>query len=494
MFDEEPIGDEELDLSDAEGVRKAIHDIHERVKNTEEKDWQGQIQQLSADLVKCSQRLTELQANSPDLPPTEGEAGMRKYLDDKVQGGLRLRGYTTDDGELHPGLFDDPNPSCEWQEKAQQLVEQFSLVRAMTKDRNPSHSAPRTTRALERHMKSAPSFVRRVFADGTNIGGEWVPDVHLPVLERELVAARRMEALFDTFPVSDKETRIPYLTTGFRPYKKAGVTADDPAQYQSTSMVTDQVSITVTGMAVRAQVEDDASEDSIINAQATIRAELVTALVDGAEDCIINGDTAGTHQDTGIGSWDIRSRWGTGLGLGGSADHRRCWIGLRARAKDVSNETDQGAAQTYAGAMTARANLASPHGVAGDLIYVTSPEYWLKMAQFTQVETVDKFGPNAFVLTGQLGAIGGVPIVISEFVDKELNASGLYDNTTKTKTGLLVFNRARFKMAALRGPVVEVDKDITRGIINMVATMRKVFFTVDSSTKKNVHWSYNLTP
>jgi hypothetical protein len=45
-------------------------------------------------------------------------------------------------------------------------------------------------------------------------------------------------------------------------------------------------------------------------------------------------------------------------------------------------------------------------------------------------------------------------------------------------------------MGVRRQAMVEVDKDITRGVINAVSTVRKVFYSIDS-TKKNVMWSYN---
>ena len=83
--------------------------------------------------------------------------------------------------------------------------------------------------------------------------------------------------------------------------------------------------------------------------------------------------------------------------------------------------------------------------------------------------------------------------MISEFVDAKYNASGIYDAVTETKTGFILCNRQRFKLGMRRGAAVEIDKDITRGIFNLVGTVREVMFTVDSSTKKNVHWNYNLT-
>ena len=43
-----------------------------------------------------------------------------------------------------------------------------------------------------------------------------------------------------------------------------------------------------------------------------------------------------------------------------------------------------------------------------------------------------------------------------------------------------------------RGATVEVDKDITSGAVNMVATIREVLASPDPSATKNVSFGINL--
>lgn len=488
------------DLETPEGIRKSIHDIHEAARDLHKRDGKlgSRVDKLVADLKLANQSLTELTAARAvvNTETTPSDAEFRAFVDEDRRTIQWKGGNDEDTGDYAEGLL-TAEPINAWHRELQELWEQRSIVRTLTKGQSGSRAglgvSPRTDRALMRHMKRAPAPVQRLFSDSSGAGASFIPDLLSPVLERELQSARRLEGLLQEWPMEGKELRVPFLTVGLRPYKKAAQSSDDPAQYTSSSISEAQRSFTATGLAVRAQVDEDTSEDSIIPAIPLIRSELIAAITDGVEDCIVNGDTNSTHDDTGLASWDIRSRWGSS-GLGGSADHRRSWIGLRARASDVSNTTDQGSTQTYAGFLTARAKLDSPHGSTGDLILVTSPEFYLvKLLGLAEVITVDKLGLAATILTGQLASIGGAPIVLSDFVDKEYNASGIYDNTTKTKTGALLFNRRRFWMGRRRSMMVELDKDITRGLFNMVATVRTLFFTVDSSTKKNVHWGYNLS-
>ena len=55
-----------------------------------------------------------------------------------------------------------------------------------------------------------------------------------------------------------------------------------------------------------------------------------------------------------------------------------------------------------------------------------------------------------------------------------------------------IVNTARYKIGALRGAGVEVSKDITRGVHEMVATVRETFYSLDADDKKNLHVAFNM--
>lgn len=401
-------------------------------------------------------------------------------------GVLRLSYTEQPDGTWDYGLLDDPAPVCEWQKRLQVLVDQRSAVRAYQKHPH----TPQLDHMVEQHMRAAPVEIKRIFADSSTIGAEWIPDMTLPMLEMELRAARRLEALFGVVQAPNSGTiTIPFLSTGLRPYLAGAAAVDDPAQYTSSSVATAGRTFTVGKLAVRAQIDEDAVEDAIIMALPIMRQEIVDAITDGFEDVMVNGDATATHQDA-IASWDPRSRWGS-AGLGGSGDHRRLATGLRARAFDVSNTNDGSSAKTAAGALAARASLDSPHQY-GSVAYAMSPEYLVESAlAFDEVETVDKLGPAATIRTGQLASLYGAPVYMTEFLTNDLHTTGLYTGASAT-TGYLVVNTDRFKVGVRRAARIEMDKDLSRGIFNLVTTARKTFFTFDSATKKNVRFEFNL--
>ena len=96
------------------------------------------------------------------------------------------------------------------------------------------------------------------------------------------------------------------------------------------------------------------------------------------------------------------------------------------------------------------------------------------------------------MISGEVGRVGGIRVVVSHLLTSDMNASGVYDNTTKTKSGVLLVNRSRWQFGRRRGPVVQMDADITRGIHNIVCPVREVLWSLDASTKVNVVYGYNL--
>ena len=127
-----------------------------------------------------------------------------------------------------------------------------------------------------------------------------------------------------------------------------------------------------------------------------------------------------------------------------------------------------------------------------DRVMVVSPEFLINhLLDLDEVQTLDKFGPAATILTGQLASVAGMPVVMSRFIGADMNGNGVYDNLGDTKTGFLIFNRASYVQYLRRGILVETDKDIASGAIEMVATLRSVVASPDASTAKNVVWSYD---
>ena len=391
-------------------------------------------------------------------------------------------------GRWEYGYLDDPRPVTEHQHQAQLRAEEIAWVKAI-KGRNADVGA--LVRGLSDHMSRGPAPIARVFADNAGEGGEFIVSIPMAELERAAEIPRQVEGLFADMPVSAAQGTMPFQSTGVQPFIHNVPSSGDlnPAALPKSVPVTSDASYAVATMTLSLPADRDAVEDSIIDFIPYARQLVAEGDRDGTEDAIINGDTAATHGDTGFATWNPRGRWSV---LGASNDHRRGGIGLRQRSFDVSSTSDYSATQTVSDYMGARALLGTAH-MMGDVVYITSPEHYIaKILRDTNVLTVDKYGASASVLTGEVARIGGKPLIISDFMTSDLAATGLYTGSG-TYTGMLVVNRARFKMLRLRSMRMEVATREETHTTYLVASSRKLFKTFDTSSTKNVAFLYKLS-
>lgn len=187
----------------------------------------------------------------------------------------------------------------------------------------------------------------------------------------------------------------------------------------------------------------EADEDSIVAMLEFVEDELVDFLVADIEDAILNGDTAGAQDSD----------------TSGSDDPRLNFNGLRKKALASTAKTDQSNAVLTVAKLTALRGKMGKYGIATqNLVNLTSMAGFIQLLADTNVLTMDKYGPQATIVTGELGKAAGVPIVVSEYQRQNLNASGVYDGVTTTRNTSIVVNRRGY----LRGVRRELEVQVLR--------------------------------
>jgi len=136
--------------------------------------------------------------------------------------------------------------------------------------------------------------------------------------------------------------------------------------------------------------------------------------------------------------------------------------GLR-HAGLVTTTTDSfdAGALTFADFIAARSKLgtAGKYGVnPSNLVYISDPGVFFQAMLLDEVVTIDKMGGAATILSGQLGSIGGIPLVVSE--DYSLtDTSGYIDGTTavnNAKGSFLCVNKQGWRVGWRRRPRMRV--------------------------------------
>ena len=157
------------------------------------------------------------------------------------------------------------------------------------------------------------------------------------------------------------------------------------------------------------------------------------------------------------------------LGAGAGADPIK---GLTTTASAVTETVEvlPTAAATVADMIALRRKLGTRGLNPSELVYIVSNEVYFDLLEDTAFQTVDKVGPSATLLTGQVGAIGNTPVLVSgEFVAK---ADGEF--------GAIVVNQNNFLVGNYKGLRVESDYQVEYQQRLLVATQRVGFQQISS--------------
>ena len=156
--------------------------------------------------------------------------------------------------------------------------------------------------------------------------------------------------------------------------------------------------------------------------------------------------------------------------------------GLTVRTADGSTKA------SAANIAAARAKMGKYGLQLGDhLVYLTTIEGYNELVTTSDFRTVDKFGPNATYLTGSVGAIYGIPVVITEFLDNV--------GSNSADIGALVY-KPGWMIAERRGIEIESEYEPRQQVTAMYMSSRldfKALSTVGSGANVSTTYSFAST-
>ena len=283
----------------------------------------------------------------------------------------------------------------------------------------------------------------RLKAFGSTVAGsgdEWVPTAISASYIEEYELEKKLAAAFREIPMATNPFHLPVQqgVTKARLVGEAAAATD--AQFN-----TEKIAFDARKLVEYYLLPEELNEDSAPAILELARAEVLQAQIRAVEDAIINGDDSGTHMDSDVVS---------------AASNQKAWKGLRKLALAASSTTSfSGAGITKAGLDAMRKQMGKYGTNPKELAWVVGPSVYAQMLNIDEVATLEKFGPQATILSGALAVFRGIPIIVSEFVRENLNASGVYDGTTTTRTVCHLANIRRFYLGLRRPIRVKVQQD-----------------------------------
>jgi HK97 family phage major capsid protein len=325
------------------------------------------------------------------------------------------------------------------------------------------------------------SVCRAMDVDTAAEGGNWVPTGIGADLHQKVRAAGKVSALFTRIDLPTNPWKWPIEGADATAYRVAEPTGDTESKMTASTPGTLAATFDAEIFGARSLFSRSLEADSALAILPFVRSKIVQAFVDAEEKAILDGDTDGTHQDSDIGASTTAAV--------------TAWDGLRKKA--LAN-TSQATTATSAANLALIRKAMTKWGVnPNDLAFIVGVSAFHALVADTTLLTVDKMGPQATILNGQVGSIYGVPVIVSEHVRENLNASGVYDGITTTKTYNLCVNRGEWAMGQRMALDVEVDDSIYRETYQrvLVGFMREDFQSItDTAANEDTSIGYNVTP
>ena len=259
----------------------------------------------------------------------------------------------------------------------------------------------------------------------------------------------------------------------------------------STALSTGKATLTAYELVGQVPYSFTLEEDAIIALLPEIRAGLVRNVAEVLDDMILNGDTTTTNNINADGATISASDAGKGhwlLGYDG--------IIHLPLVDNTSQNNSHAAAVSDDMFNEIRAKLGKYGARPSELVWVMDVNTFIRAQSISQYRTMDKLGPNATLLTGMLGAVEGIPVIVSEQMKLADTDGKVTDAGNGTNTGrLLIFNRSQWAQGFRRELAIDVDRDTQKRQTVVTVSFRHAL-TERSGTRSTATHSglqYNIT-
>lgn len=308
-------------------------------------------------------------------------------------------------------------------------------------------------------------------------GFEWIPTMVSDNYVEEYNLERKVAALFTEIKMPSNPYVFPVLSNGAVARKLGEISSLSPADAFTTTAT---ITFTAVKLANQYALPEELQEDSAVDVMKVIREQLIIGQEKAVEIAILNGDTTSpTHQDT-------HSIFGTGSAPT-SDSCERVYDGLRKRALAASATTDCGGNPlNEAYFATARQGMGKFGVNPAELAIIVGPKGYNEMLQLDDVRTLEQYGAQAPVLSGELAKYEGIPVIVSEYQREDLNSSGVNGASSNTFACAMIVNRKRWFTGLRRAIQVRVENYRTQfDVWDMVSYCRRAFQGVLNSSGSN---------
>jgi len=408
-----------------------------------------QVDLQAEELEKVKASIVEVQESQRSLKraQVQASAGDEEL---RVQDGP-YAGMDAVDLALMRGVAQGANRS--WAEKIAeatgQLVDAASGKVPSAIEKKFEHH-PNAKPMLREYSRAIDSQTRALTATGSATGDELVPTLEASALWMDVNLQTQVAPLIPTIAMPSNPFDLPTQLGDASWYpgtENTTATESTPATAKKTLTAYELVSQVSFSFSIE--------EDSIIALLPEIRSGLVRNAAEILDDIILNADTTAANNINADGATIATTTANKAQWLIGYDGLRHaCLIDSTGQANNHNAAVSDDMFNEI------RSKLDKYGTRPSELVWIMDVNTFIRSQGITNFRTMDKLGPNATILTGQLGAISGIPVIASEQMrladtDGKVTSAG---NSADTGSVLIV-NKTQWYQGFRRDMTVDVFRD-----------------------------------
>ena len=343
----------------------------------------------------------------------------------------------------------------------------------------PQDYDPRALRAWEESVAKAMDSVT------AGAGDELVPQEEARQLWADVNAETAVASLFETVTMPTNPFDVPLQLGDVNWYPGAASAA--PA---STDLKTAKQTLTAYELVGMVPWAYELDEDAVVAMMTEVRSTLIRNAAQVLDDVLINADASTTG--------NVNYDGGTlAASTEGSAHYLVGFDGLvHQPLVDNTAMANNFNAAPSADMFNKLRRMMGKYGLRpSELAFITDVATYIGLQTLDAFQTLDKLGPRATLLTGQLGAVEGVPVIVSEQLQTADADGKVTSGGNSAPAGrLLLVNRTQWRKGFKRELLIETDRDVRKRQNVMVVSMRVAFAerTGSRSAAKHTALHYNV--
>lgn len=260
--------------------------------------------------------------------------------------------------------------------------------------------------------KSLNDAIKKALSTSAGSGGDFLPTPLATEFINHVYDQNFLRQAFTNVPMTTKTRDYPKILGGTKVYYQS----TEGGAGNSTGLNTGTIRLEAKKFMARMDASEEVLEDAQNDMQSIIREHFASTLASAEEEAMIQGDTAHSPS-TAVEANATPTTWFT-------KDHRFAFNGLLTLAGDIAGSlaldtraanrvNASGADMATAIVRQAMFNLGKYGRVMSNLILILNPWSANQLLDDSKLVTLEKYGPNATIFTGEFGKLYGKVAVIN---------------------------------------------------------------------------------